>query len=170
MINKGFDEPWSKKDFFEKYKFNPTPAANILYKSFFGDKSDNIQGCIFMKKAKFMTNIRKTCLNVIKDVSESGISIDDFMHNFEHISYLDIINKENKTNTELLFLEFTIASQKEGVLAKMKQNVHLVRSLLDGKDISKYIHWNPENEKFNDIIRQSIYGLDGKTWFGKVSV
>lgn len=170
MINKGYDEPWSKKDFFEKYKFNPTPAANILYKSFFGDKSDNIQGCIFMKKAKFMTNIRKTCLNVIKDVSESGISIDDFMHNFEHISYLDIINKENKTNTELLFLEFTIASQKEGVLAKMKQNVHLVRSLLDGKDISKYIHWNPENEKFNDIIRQSIYGLDGKTWFGKVSV
>ena len=52
----------------------------------------------------------------------------------------------------------------------MNQNIQLVRSLLDGKDISKYIHFNPENKKFNDIIRQSIYGLDGKSWFGKVSV
>lgn len=170
LINRGYDEPWSKKDFFEKYKFMPTPAANILYKSFFGDSSDNIQGCIFLKKAKFMTNIRKTCLNVIIDVSNENITIDEFVKRFNGLNYQKVIEKEEKSNLETLFLEFLVANQRENVTGKMNQNIQLVRSLLDGKDISKYIHFNPENKKFNDIIRQSIYGLDGKSWFGKVSV
>jgi len=168
MINKGFDNPWSKQEFYDKFKFNPTPAANILYKSFFGDSSDNIQGCIFLKKAKFMTNIRKTCYNVICDVSNSGITIDDFLKEFDSLDYIKISKKEEKSNLEILAIEFSIASQKENVVGKMKQNIQLIRSLLEGKDVSQFIHFNKENQKFNDMIRQAIYGLDATSWFGKV--
>ena len=170
LINKDYNHPWSKKDFYEKFKFNPTPAANILYKAFYGDSSDNIQGCIFMKKAKFMTNIRKTCYNVICDVSNRGITIDEFLKEFNSLDYKEVIKKPEKNEMEILFLEFSIAAQKENVAGKMKQNINLVRSLLEGKDISKFIHCNPENEKFNNIIRQAIFGLDAKTWFGKLSL
>jgi hypothetical protein len=50
----------------------------------------------------------------------------------------------------------------------MKQNIQLIRSLLEGKDVSQFIHFNKENQKFNDMIRQAIYGLDATSWFGKV--
>lgn len=170
LINKGYDQPWTRQGFYEKYKFYPTPAANTLYKAFYGDSSDNITGCIFTKKSKFMTNIRKTCYNVIKDVSEKGTTIDEFLDEVRHIDYQSLIRKENKTDLDLLLIEFSITSQKEDTLGKMRQNIKLIRSLLEGKDISKFIHSNPENKKFNDIIRQSIYGLDTKSWFGKVSV
>lgn len=168
MINRGFDNPWSKQEFYDKFKFNPTPAANILYKSFFGDSSDNIQGCIFLKKAKFMTNIRKTCYNVICDVSNRGITIDEFLKEFDSLDYIQISKKEEKSDLEILAIEFSIASQKENVVGKMKQNIQLIRSLLEGKDVSQFIHFNKENQKFNDMIRQAIYGLDATSWFGKV--
>lgn len=169
LISKGYDEPFDKKDFYNKFKFYPTPAANTLYKAIYGDKSDNITGCIFMKKAKFITNIKKTAYDYIKWVSENDVSLDEIEKAFSDTTMKEVNNKvEEKTPFDILFSEFSIASQKENVLGKFQLNIKLIKSQLQGKDVSQFVHWNEERQKYNEVIRQSIYGLNMKSWFGKV--
>lgn len=169
LISRGYDDPFNKKEFYDKFKFFPTPAANTLYKAFFGDTSDKITGCIFLKKAKFMTNIKMLCYDYIKEVSDKNISLDDVVKQFRNGSFNDYVEKDDTVRTpfERLFTEFSIASQKESVLSKFYLNVDLIRSHLENKPIDKYIHWNDEKPVLNDVIRQAIYGMDSKSWFGK---
>lgn len=157
MINTGYDTPFTKQEFIDKFQFSPTSAANTLYKALFGDKSDDIQGCIFLRKVKFLTNIRQSCLKMIQYVSDSGMSIDDFIKKWNSFDFKEIIKKPTDDPIECIFTEFTIATQRDDVIGKMFRNIALVRSPLERKPITQYVHSNGVNEKFNEIIEKAIF-------------
>ena len=72
-----------------------------------------------------------------------------------------------ETPLEQLLFAFHMNSKQVNIIDKTILNMSIVRSLLEGKDISKYIHSNPEKPEYNSIIRQSIFKVDTKSWFGK---
>lgn len=167
IINKGYDQPMTKQDFYDKFKFYPTDASVTLYKAFFGDTSDNIQGAVFGRKVKFTTNIKKIVYNYIKEVSDNGWTLQECINKLAKTTFYDAMNAKTKDAFTVLFLELSCSQQKDEVYDKLMRNIKLIKSALEGKDISKLTHWNPVNEKMNSLVHQSIFGLDTKSWFGK---
>jgi len=168
LINESFKKPFTKKMFLATYKFNPTPAANTIYKAFFGDKSDNIEGAIFIKKAKFITNIKILCLEYIQYVSNNNLTINDVLNQFKKVSFFEVNNKKDKNNFDKLYLALKAVDLKVPVINKFFDNIKIIRSSLEGRELEPYIHWNKENNKINDIVHQSIFGIDFQKYFGKV--
>jgi len=168
MINEWFDKPFTVKQFEALFQFKPTPAANILYKALFGDKSDNIVGAIFMKKSKFNNNIKMLCRNYLIDVANSNMTIEDVLKQFQSASFLICNKKEEKTTFDLLFLSLALVDMKIPILQTLYTNIRVIRSALTGKSLEPYIHSNPENSTLNDVIYKSIYGIPFKQSFGKI--
>ncbi len=168
MINESFDKPFTVEEFEKLYEFKPTVAANIVYKSFFGDRSDNITGAIFIKKAKFNVNVKVMCRDYILSVVEKNMTIDEVINQFKTANFKDINDKETKDTFDTLYLTLSIVDLRAPVLDTFLRNVQIIRSSLSGKSIDKYLHSNPVNECLNDIIQKSIYGIPFKQVFGRV--
>jgi hypothetical protein len=168
LINEGFHNPFSTKQFVEMFQFYPTIASNVLYKALFGDKSDNIVGAAFIKKAKFNVNIKMLCRDYIQYVSQNNLSIDDVLHQFKSASFMTSNNKPNKDSFDLLYLSLSVVDLKVPILEKLYTNIRVIRSSLKDRDISDYVHWNKEQQKTNDVIHQGIFGVKFLTTFGKI--
>lgn len=166
MVNKGYDSSFTKEDFNNKYKFYPTEASVTLYKAIYGDRSDNITGCVFLKKVKFYSNIKKIAYDYIKYVADNGLSLKEVIDTFKSATFAKAMKSKNDVFS-MLYLELSVASLKENVLDKLYSNIELIRSRLEGKNISQFIHWNDKKESFNSVMRQSVFGLDTKSWFGR---
>ena len=166
MINKGLDKPYSIKDFEEKFLFKPTKASITLYKALYGDESDNIKGSIYLDKTKLVNNIKELCYNYIKEVADMNKSLEDVEKDLKQGYKFDAAHI-GETPLEQLLFAFHMNSKQVNIIDKTILNMSIVRSLLEGKDISKYIHSNPEKQDYNSIIRQSIFKVDTKSWFGK---
>lgn len=166
MINKGLDKPYSIKDFEEKFLFKPTKASITLYKALYGDESDNIKGSIYLDKTKLVNNIKELCYNYIKEVADMNKSLEDVEKDLKQGYKFDAAHI-GETPLEQLLFAFHMNSKQVNIINKTILNMSIVRSLLEGKDISKYIHSNPEKPEYNSIIRQSIFKVDTKSWFGK---
>ena len=166
MINKGLDKPYSIKDFEEKFLFKPTKASITLYKALYGDESDNIKGSIYLDKTKLVNNIKELCYNYIKEVADTNKSLEDVEKDLKQGYKFDATHI-GETPLEQLLFAFHMNSKQVNIIDKTILNMSIVRSLLEGKDISKYIHSNPEKPEYNSIIRQSIFKVDTKSWFGK---
>lgn len=166
MINKGLDKPYSIKDFEEKFLFKPTKASITLYKALYGDESDNIKGSIYLDKTKLVNNIKELCYNYIKEVADMNKSLEDVEKDLKQRYKFDAAHI-GETPLEQLLFAFHMNSKQVNIINKTILNMSTVRSLLEGKDISKYIHSNPEKPEYNSIIRQSIFKVDTKSWFGK---
>lgn len=166
MINKGLDKPYSVKEFEEKFLFKPTKASIILYKALYGDESDNIKGSIYLDKTKLVNNIKELCYNYIKEVADTNKSLEDVEKDLKQGHQFDIAHM-GETPLEQLLFAFNMNSKQVNIIDKTMLNISIVSSLLEGKDISKYIHSNPEKPEYNSIIRQSIFKIDTKSWFGK---
>ena len=166
MINKGLDKPYSIKDFEEKFLFKPTKASITLYKALYGDESDNIKGSIYLDKTKLVNNIKELCYNYIKEVADTNKSLEDVEKDLKQGYKFDATHI-GETPLEQLLFAFHMNSKQVNIINKTILNMSIVRSLLEGKDISKYIHSNPEKPEYNSIIRQSIFKVDTKSWFGK---
>ena len=166
MINKGLDKPFSIKDFEEKFLFKPTKASITLYKALYGDESDNIKGSIYLDKTKLVNNIKELCYNYIKEVADTNKTLEDVKNDLEQGYKFDVAQM-GETPLEQLLFAFHMNSKQVNIIDKTILNMSIVRSLLEGKDISKYIHSNPEKPEYNSIIRQSIFKVDTKSWFGK---
>ena len=166
MINKGLDKPYSIKDFEEKFLFKPTKASITLSKALCGDESDNIKGSIYLDKTKLVNNIKELCYNYIKEVADMNKSLEDVEKDLKQGYKFDAAHI-GETPLEQLLFAFHMNSKQVNIIDKTILNMSIVRSLLEGKDISKYIHSNPEKPEYNSIIRQSIFKVDTKSWFGK---
>lgn len=166
MINKGLDKPYSIKDFEEKFLFKPTKASITLYKALYGDESDNIKGSIYLDKTKLVNNIKELCYNYIKEAADMNKSLEDVEKDLKQGYKFDAAHI-GETPLEQLLFAFHMNSKQVNIIDKTILNMSIVRSLLEGKDISKYIHSNPEKPEYNSIIRQSIFKVDTKSWFGK---
>lgn len=166
MINKGLDKPYSVKEFEEKFLFKPTKASITLYKALYGDESDNIKGAIYLDKTKLVNNIKELCYNYIKDIAERNLTIKEVEEELNQGKNFDV-GHMGETPLEQLLFAFAMNSKQVNIISKVKLNISIVRSLLEGKDISKFIHSNPEKPEYNSILRQSIFKVDTKSWFGK---
>lgn len=161
MINGPWDKPYTKNEFFETFHFMPTEAANTVYKAIYGDKSDNITGCLNIKKAKFGYDIKKVCFEMIQEISKSNMTLDEFIEKFQNMHFNQTAtNAKVATIYEKVFSNFTVASLKAPVLETFFKNINVIRCAFDVKagDHKKYVHNNPEKPAFNSVIEQSIYG------------
>ena len=166
MINKGLDKPYSTKDFEERFLFKPTKASIILYKALYGDTSDNIKGAIYLDKTKLVNNIKELCYNYIKEVSNTNKTLAEVKEELKQGINFNIANM-GVTPLEQLLFAFKMNSKQVNIIDRIMLNMSIIDSLLAGKDISKYMHSNPEKPEYNNIIRQSIFKIDTKSWFGK---
>jgi 5'-3' exonuclease len=166
MINKGLDKPYSVKEFEEKFLFKPTKAAITLYKALYGDESDNIKGAIYLDKTKLVNNIKELCYNYIKEVADTNKTLEDVEKDLKQGRQFDIAHI-GETPLEQLLFAFNMNSKQVNIIDRTMLNISIICSLLEGKDISKYIHSNPEKPEYNSVIRQSIFKVDTKSWFGK---
>lgn len=166
MINKGLDKPYSVKEFEEKFLFKPTKASIILYKALYGDSSDNIKGAIYLDKTKLVNNIKELCYNYIKEVADKDKTIEEVISDLDLGRDFDVGNM-GETPLEKLLFAFAMNSKQVNIIDRVKLNISIIRSMLEKKDISKYIHSNQEKPEYNSILRQSIFKVDTKTWFGK---
>ena len=166
MINKGLNKPYTKKEFEQKYLFTPTKASIILYKALYGDTSDNIKGAIYLDKTKLINNIKELCYNYIKEVADKNKTLEEVIAELKTINSLSGANIGTTPLEQLLFA-FTLNSKQVNIVERTILNISIIRSLLENKDISKYIHFNPEKPEYNNIMRQSIFDVDAKNWFGK---
>lgn len=166
MINKGLDKPYSVKEFEEKFLFKPTKASITLYKALYGDESDNIKGAIYLDKTKLVNNIKELCYNYIKEVADTNKTIEEVISDLELGRDFDVGNM-GETPLEKLLFAFAMNSKQVNIIDRVKLNISIIRSMLEKKDISKYIHSNQEKPEYNSILRQSIFKVDTKTWFGK---
>jgi hypothetical protein len=170
LINKNFDKPFTVEEFCKTFQFYPSKCANTFYKALFGDKSDNIPGAIFIKKAKFICSdgIKMLCLQFLKYINENDLQLDDVIHTIKTQTYYKIADKKDKTPFDELCLQLKSNDLKLPMLQTLYDNIAIIRSELEGKNIDDMIHFNPENETTNSIIYQSIYGISFKNIFGRV--
>jgi hypothetical protein len=170
LINKDWDHPFTQKEFMDMYKFKPTYTSIILYKALFGDSSDNIDGTIFFKKAKFLCpeGIKMLCLNFLNHINDNSIFIDDFIKDFKSAVYHRIQDKKDKNPFDELYLQLKINDLKLEIIRLFFNNISIIRSQLEGKNIDDLIHSNPINETTNSVIHQSIYGISFMNIFGKI--
>ena len=168
MINNGWDNPYTVSKFVEDFEFYPTIAANSAYKAFFGDESDNIEGAIFMKKAKFVNNIKILVRDYLKQVSDKKMTVDDVTNQFLSAKFGEINTKEEKSAFDYLFLELYIVSIKTPIIEKFLTNLKVICSQLSDKDIEPYIHNNEERPEVNNIIHQGLFGISFSSQFGKL--
>jgi 5'-3' exonuclease len=150
------------------FQFKPTIAANVVYKALFGDKSDNITGALFIKKARFNINAKTLARDYIQHISKDRLELDEVIKEFKSANFMQINNKKDKTAFDMLYLTMNIVDLKTPILEKFFTNIQVIRSALTGKKIDDFVHSNPEKIKTNEILHQSIFGIKFSTQFGKI--
>ena len=168
LINDRWDRPFTRNAFKLKFKFEPTPASIVLYKSLYGDTSDNVTGAIHIKKAKFTSPIKRICYEAIKHVASSGTSIDEFVSGWRGLTYMDVLKKKDRTPIEELYFHMEAVDQKAPVMEALFTNLCVIRSGLSNRNIDDFLVSNPERPEVNSVIHGSIFGVNFKNKFGKV--
>jgi hypothetical protein len=168
LINSSFDKPFMVEQFEDLFQFKPTIAANTIFKALFGDRSDHIVGALFIKKAKFNTNIKVVARDYIQDISRNNYTLDEVIKQFKNANFMQSNNKQDKSAFDMLYLAMSIVDLKIPILEKFYSNIKVIKSALAGKKIERFIHCNQEQPKINDVIHQSIFGTKFTTIFGKV--
>lgn len=167
LINDRWDKPFTRYAFKMKFKFEPTYAANVIYKSLYGDSSDGVTGAIFIKKARFSVPIKQTCYEAIKFVSLAKTSLDDFLKRWASFSYMSVAKKEERDPIEELYFHMEGADQRAPVIESFITNVKVVRSSLSGRDITKFLTSHSERPNVNSVLHKSIFGMNFKEQFGR---
>jgi hypothetical protein len=169
LINTHWDTPFTANEFEMQFEFAPTSAAITFYKAFFGDKSDCIQGAINVMRAKFFSPIKMQVRDFLKQMSKEEWSIDAAVERFTKANFTSIVREQNKTAFDTLFLSIFAADEKAPVTQTLLRNVAVIRSQLEGKDISAYMHSEPERPTVNNVLHASIYGKSFRESFGSVA-
>lgn len=171
IINNTFDEPFTKTSYKEKYGYAPTVASVTLDKIFFGDASDNITGCLKLKKAKFLQpNVEDLARNLIKSVAVSGESLRSFTDRFLNYRVSDLLKKKGKNDEENLFLALNASTGKDDPIDIFKMNLRVIKSRC--KSLDESLSWNKENAQMNDISERvlNLKQSEQKFKFGNVKI
>lgn len=171
IINDTFDNPFTKTSYKEKYGYVPTVASVTLDKAMFGDTSDNIIGCLKLKKAKFIQpDVEGLAKDIINNVAESGESLKSFTNRFLNYKVCDLLKKTGKTDEETLFLAMGSSIGKDDPLDAFKMNLRVIKSRC--KNIDDHITWNKENQQMIDVVERvlNLKKSEQKFKFGNVKI
>lgn len=67
----------SYNSFYNKYKFKPSIMSVVIYKAFFGDTSDNIEGSLNSKSTVIYRSTANKLIEIINSMVEEGVSLAD---------------------------------------------------------------------------------------------
>ena len=154
IINKDFEKPYTIEDFERKYKVLPTIAFVTLYKAFFGDPGDNIAGAATTKPTKQVKLLYEDIEKWLKHVAKSGEELGPIVHRLKTYSFIDVINKENKTPEEEMWLKLSSGNTKINILSALLNNIRVIKSRC--KQVDKHIQWNPDNPKINNLLEETL--------------
>ena len=171
VINNTFDDPFTKNSYKEKYGYVPTVASVTLDKIFFGDTSDNITGCLKLKKVKFLQqNVEDLAKKLIESVALSGESLQSFTNRFLNYRVSDLLKKKGKNDEENLFLALNASTGKDDPIDVFKMNLRVIKSRC--KNLEESVSWNKENTQMNDIAERvlNLKQSEQKFKFGNVKI
>jgi hypothetical protein len=167
LINEGWDSPYTVNEFVSTFQFSPTPAANTFYKALFGDTSDSILGVLNVKRAKLPINIKVLCRNYIQEISKQKLTTREALEQFTNVRFQSIIAHAEKTPFEELYLSLKLADDKAPMFDTLFKNVAVIRSQLEGKDVSPFCHSEDERPAVNDVLQASVFGVKFLHRFGR---
>jgi hypothetical protein len=168
LINKSWIEPLTADEFESTFEFKPTTATVVLYKSMFGDVSDNVVGAINAKRARFSQPIKPMVRDFLRWLGEKGLSLDEAINLFKTTTFARVISKDDRSPFDELYLTFHTADERAPVTDTMLKNAAVIRSQLEHADISKYSHSEPVREKTNSVLHEAVFGRGFKSSFGQV--
>lgn len=156
IIDTYFDKPFTDRDYQDKYGYYPVESAIIVDKALFGDNSDNITGALKLKKTKFITlnDVDETGKTIINKLSNEKIPLKDFIYTMKSFTVSEVINKEEKTPEEELWLLLDSAQSKVNPLRQFYDNVRLIKSRC--KNVDDHITWHPVNDDKNKLIEVTL--------------
>lgn len=159
MINRGFDDPYTKDEYTKEFGIVPTIATVTLKKAIYGDKSDNIESILAGKK------FNSSALEDISDIMLVYIANEDmpFKEVEKHLKEAEFTrlykikdrNPLEEFEYELLAVDTSIASPYSMLL----DNIRVIKSRCD--NVSKYITCAPENKKYNDLMDVTLKRAPG---------
>lgn len=155
LINDGFDNPFNKQAFIDKFGFKPSIVNLTIYKAVFGDSSDNIQKLSTLKKVFYYGDIEKACIDMLKENEIDDLKT--FVDNVNFYNVADYMQKEESSAFEkfAFLLHSAEYKQKSPIpIEVFHTNIQLIRCIC--KDASKYVHYCNENSAMNKVLDASI--------------
>ena len=150
MINKGFDEPYTKAKFFEEKGYFPTIAAITLDKAIFGDASDCIEP-ILTKKNKVYRDSTDFVKALIKEISKTDTTVQDIEDVINDTRAVQILEKEKKSHLEDIMAIISISND---AMESFRENIRVIKCRCD--DVTKYIRCKKPNDSFNKLLESTL--------------
>lgn len=160
MINKDFDNPYTKESYFAEYGTIPTIATVTLRKAIYGDKSDNIRGIKLNRKINFYTDLQAIISSNLIKISKENMSISDIENIFRNMSFASLISKKDKNCFENLAYTLMavdnnnlMSSSNSGELScwdTFLNNIRLIKSRCP--NVKEFLFWHPENSSYNKLM------------------
>jgi 5'-3' exonuclease len=155
IINKTFDDPITIDSFERENGYIPTIASVTLTKALYGDKSDNINGVMTNKKAKFNKSHMKIADDFIQEITQKDLSLDEIERQLRQNGYSQLLLKKDKTKIdELKLLLETVPPKKENLTLQLLTNIRLIKTRC--KDVNKYIKWAKEDPVINLALDSAV--------------
>ena len=167
MINAGFDTPFTKQDFFNKYGYLPTITAITLNKAIFGDASDNIEP-ILTKKFKILKDSNDFVKALIKEISKKDFPLKKVQKRVDDAVAVEVISNKNRDELDEIL---AIISVSNTALEEFKKNIRLVKSRCDNVDM--YTFWKKENSSYNNLMEATLgrkTSTEQKFKFGSITL
>lgn len=159
MINRGFDDPYTKDEYTKEFGIVPTIATVTLKKAIYGDKSDNIESIFAGKKfnSSALEDISDIMLVYIANENMSFKEVEKHIKGAEFTRLFKIKDRNplEEFEYELLAVDTSIASPFSALL----DNIRVIKSRCD--DVKKYITFAPENKKYNDLMDVTLKRAPG---------
>ena len=160
MINKGFNNPYTKEDYFKEFKMNPTITVITLKKALYGDESDEIKSVVASlgKKINFYTDVDTVINAMLLEISKVDIPLSEVEVRFKKMTFVGLVDNQNRDNFEELAYTLMTAdtdnSYSFGVWETFLNNIRIIKCRCP--DVSKYIYWKEPNRSYNTLMDTNL--------------
>lgn len=160
MINKGFNNPYTKEDYYKEFKMNPTITVITLKKALYGDESDEIKSVVSSlgKKLNFYTDVDTVINAMLTEISRDNTPLDEVIDKFKRMVFIDLIQNHDRDNFEELAYTLMSADSDNGynlgIWETFLNNIRIIKCRC--LDVTKYIHWKNEDKGYNTLMDTNL--------------
>lgn len=160
MINKGFDNPYTKEKYYEEHKINPTIAVITLKKALYGDNSDEVPPVAnsINKKINFYTDIDTVINAMLLEISKDNTPLEEIERKLNRMTFIDLIQKPARNNLEELAYTLMAADNDSGYntnsWSQFLTNIRIIKCRCP--DVKKHIFWREPNTSYNTLMDTTL--------------
>ena len=160
MINKGFNNPYTKEDYYKEFKMNPTITVITLKKALYGDESDEIKSVVSSlgKKLNFYTDVDTVINAMLTEISRDNTPLDEVIDKFRKMIFINLIQNHDRNNFEELAYTLMSADNDNGyslgIWETFLNNIRIIKCRC--LDVTKYIHWKNEDKGYNTLMDTNL--------------